>query len=107
MTKWYKIWTKDLSAPVLLIKAETLSEAIKKAKEENPAYAIGEEYKHANKCKYFRRGIAREPQQSLTGSTYYIQRTVTTCYATGRSIECKCKGDKDNCELHHGRRYYE
>ena len=40
MTKWYKVWTKDLSAPVLLIKAETLSEAIKQAKEESPAYAV-------------------------------------------------------------------
>ena len=99
MTKWYKVWTKDLSAPVLLIKAETLAEAIKQAKNENPAYTEGEEYKNANKCKYFRRGIAREPQQSLTGSTYYIQRTVTTCYATGLSVECKCKGNKDNCEF--------
>lgn len=104
MTKWYKVWTRDMSAPVLLIKAETLSEAIKQAKGESPAYAVGEEYKHANKCKYFRRGAVREPRQSLAGSTYYIERTVTTCYATGLSVECKCKGNKDNCELYPKRR---
>ena len=61
-----------MNAPVLIIKAETLGDAIAKAKRENPSYACGEEYRQANRCEHYRKENRREPRETLTGKTYYI-----------------------------------
>ena len=53
--KWYKVWTHDMTEPVLIIKAESLDDAIAAAKRNDPAYTLGEEYKEANRCDHYHR----------------------------------------------------
>ena len=98
--KYYKIWTADLSAPVLIIKAESLDKAIATAKYDNPTYTLGEEYKQANKCHCYRREQIKEKRTTLTGQTYYADITVGVCYNTvNRPWRVKCSGQRDKCQL--------
>ena len=96
--KWYKVWTSDLSAPVLLLKAESLKEAIRKAKEESPSYDQGEEYKSANKCRFFTKNKQTEWRQPLIGKPYPV--TVTVDYCKPHNSSCTCKGVKADCDFY-------
>ena len=105
MQKWYKIWTCDFSAPVLLIKAETLRDAIATAKQESASYTCGEEYKQANKCEYYRKETRKEPQTTLTGRTYYTMVTTSFCYGVKGILQCRCGGSKEKCDFFSERRH--
>lgn len=96
--KWYKVWTSDLSAPVMLIKAEDQREALKKAKEESRSYDQVQEYKEANKCKFFTKRKQTEWRWTLTGRQYPIETTVAICRPL--SAPCQCNGTKENCSIY-------
>ena len=99
--KIYKVWTSDLSAPVLIIKAENLQEAVAQARQENPAYTHGEEYRQAGKCPYYRRQRQKERRTSWTGQTYYTEVTMNLCYHDkSLSLRCSCAGRKDKCQVY-------
>lgn len=104
MQKWFKVWTSDLSAPVLLIKAETLGDAIASAKRENPSYTLGEEYRQANRCEHYRKEYRREPCETLTGRTYYKTIMGGVCYRAAGVPLCKCGGHKEKCDFFSERR---
>ena len=96
--KWFKVWTSDLSAPVMLIKAEDQREALKKAKEESRSYDRIEEYKPANKCRFFTKSKQTEWRQTLTGKHYPV--TVTVDFCKPHQSACTCKGIKANCDFY-------
>lgn len=98
--KWFKAWTSDLSAPVLLLKAENETDALKKAKEESPNYDLIEEYKAANKCKYFRREKLQEQRTTPQGMRHVVERTVERCIRSKYNPLCYCKGNKEKCDFY-------
>ena len=102
--KWFKVWTNDMSAPVLIIKAETVGDAIAAARRENASYACGEEYRQANRCEHYRKENRREPRETLTGKTYYKMITCGVCYAITGAPRCRCAGHKDQCDFFSERR---
>ena len=97
--KWYKVYTSDLSAPVLLIKAATEAEALRKAREESRSYDLIEEYKAANKCEYFRREKIQTQRTTPQGMRHVIQKTVEYCKYCfhERTVHCTCKGIREKC----------
>lgn len=97
---WYKVWTSDLSAPVLLLKADNPQEALKKAKEESRSYDLIEEYKPANKCKFFRRDKIVQQRTTPQGMRHVVERTVDRCFAFRYTPPCTCKGIKANCDFY-------
>ncbi|MBE6630901.1 MAG: hypothetical protein E7624_08655 [Ruminococcaceae bacterium] len=98
--KWYKVWTSDLSAPIMLIKANTPHEALKKAREENRSYDLIEEYKQANKCEHFRRQKIVYQRTTPQGMRHVVERTVDRCFAFKYTPPCMCKGIKANCDFY-------
>lgn len=98
--KWYKVWTHDMTEPVLIIKAGSLAEAIAAAKKESPSYVDGQEYKQANKCRYYRRQQFKERRESLTGRSYYVEITAGVCYRDpAQPCRCRCNGDETECDF--------
>ena len=95
--KWYKVWTADFSAPILILKADSLAEAIATARHENAAYSLGEEYKQANKCEHYRRQQIKERRVTVTGRPYHIEVTIGVCYGKNQPKRCRCNGNPDNC----------
>lgn len=97
--KYFKVYTADLSAPVLIVKAESLDDAIATAKRNDLAYTLGEEYKEANRCDRYRRQQIKEQRTTMTGRTYYVDFTVSVCYGSSQPRRCRCGGHRDKCEL--------
>ena len=98
--KWYKVWTSDLSAPIMLIRAESQPQALKKAREENRSYDQIEEYKAANKCDCYRKRTVRESRWTITGHQYTVEKVVGYCIGTKEQEICRCKGIKEKCDFY-------
>lgn len=96
--KWYKVWTSDLSAPVMLIKAEDQREALKKAKEESRSYDQVQEYKEANKCKFFTKRKQTEWRHTMTGRQYPVE--VVAAYCRPHNSPCRCNGERAKCDFY-------
>ena len=98
--KWFKVWTSDLSAPVLLIKAADAREAIRKAREDGAHYDQAKEYKPASRCPHHGKQEITTYRWSLTGKQYPVKKTVGYCMATADNRFCTCKGIKANCDFY-------
>ncbi len=97
--KYYKIWTHDMSGPILIVRAESLKEALTNARKDNPSYTQGEEYKEANKCPFFRRQKIKEPRRTQEGRPYIYEYTAELCIGQRNNTRCDCKGDRSRCKL--------
>ena len=98
--KWYKVYTSDLSAPVLLIKAASETEALRKAREESRSYDLIEEYKAANKCEYYRREKLVTQRTTPQGMRHVVKIEVTRCLRSQLKPPCTCKGIKEKCDFY-------
>ena len=97
--KLYKVWTSDLSAPILLVKAENQAEAMRSARKENHRYDLIEECKAENKCPHFRKNVYTVQRDTPQGKRHVIDKIEYRCMGAKWAPLCHCKGNKDKCDF--------